>query len=210
MLTNDFYATLASLLRGVTIFPGNLFVAVGAGDAIWDDAVPETTRDVTQLVNEVARQAVNPEEIAYLDTNGEATVVNTPRLRIPATFGPDEAVGTLRECGLFGGDATRDAGSGTLLVYYAYPRLEKTTGMVLERVIRIDLTPLPYAPGSRITRYLGNSSTRELHDLDQVTPQCQTNRIRPDNRFYHAGVAAAREMGYDFCAYCFGPDMSER
>jgi hypothetical protein len=210
MLTNGFFTVLASLLRGDAGFHGNFFVAVGEGHRIWDDSAPETTRGVTQLVHEVARRAVIPEEISYLDVNNEARTTATPRLQISAAFDVEDAPGTLRECGLFGGDATASPGSGTLMAYYIHPRLQKSPDMVLERVIRIDLTPLPYAPGSRITRYLGNSSTRELHDLDQVTPQCQTNRIRPDNRFYHAGVAAAREMGYDFCAYCFGPDMSER
>jgi hypothetical protein len=210
MLTNDFFTALASLLRGDATFPGSLFIAVGMGNPAWDDAAPEATRDVTQLTNEVARQVVNPQEIAYQDTKGEAAVVATPHLRIAVTFGVDEAVGMLRECGLCAGDATTDPGSGTLLAYYTYPRLEKTGSMVLERVIRIDLTPQPYAPGCRITRYLGNSRTREMHDLEQVTMQCQIEEIWLDKRFYHASVAAARNMSYDFCAYCFGRELSER
>jgi hypothetical protein len=59
-------------------------------------------------------------------------------------------------------------------------------------------------------RFLGNSSSMELHDLDNPTPGCQLREIRPDRHVYFDTVEAAAEQGYDFCAYCFGREMSRR
>lgn len=60
------------------------------------------------------------------------------------------------------------------------------------------------------TQFLGNSSTREVHDLAREQPACNIARIRPDHRFYLQSIGQARRLGYDFCAKCFGPEMSER
>jgi hypothetical protein len=56
-------------------------------------------------------------------------------------------------------------------------------------------------------RYLANASPskREVHDLDQETPQCQINAIIAaghDRPF--TSLEAARAQGYDNCAYCLG------
>lgn len=60
------------------------------------------------------------------------------------------------------------------------------------------------------TQFLGNSSTREVHDLSREQPACNIARMRPDHRLYFQSISQARELGYDFCARCFGPEMSER
>ena len=60
------------------------------------------------------------------------------------------------------------------------------------------------------TRYLGNSGTRELHDLRNEQPGCLIARIRPDHRVYFTGEKQAQALGYDYCAYCYGPDRSKR
>src|SRR5690606_4569542 len=60
------------------------------------------------------------------------------------------------------------------------------------------------------TRLLGNSGSRELHDLDNEKPQCQIAEIRPDHRFYLQSEEQARKLGYDFCAFCFGKARSRR
>ncbi|MCP4428762.1 MAG: hypothetical protein GY803_30115 [Chloroflexi bacterium] len=210
MLTLDFFTTLASLLKGGPDSTTGLFVAVGTGEAAWDETPPDYDRSVKALSGEAARKAVVPAEIVFLDADGEATETPSPCLRFQVAFDLEEAVGTLRECGLFGGEASEQAGSGTLLAYYTHPRLEKTAVMTLSRHLTIDLTPQPYTPGTRATRYLGNSRSRECHDLENSTPRCQVDEIRPDNRFYLANLEQAADMGYDFCAYCFGAEMSER
>lgn len=60
------------------------------------------------------------------------------------------------------------------------------------------------------TRLLGNSGSRELHDLDNEKPGCQIAEIRPDHRFYFQSTGQAEELGYDFCAHCFGKARSRR
>jgi hypothetical protein len=60
------------------------------------------------------------------------------------------------------------------------------------------------------TRLLGNSGSRELHDLDNEKPGCQIAEIRPDQRFFFQSIDQAEKLGYDFCAYCFGKARSKR
>lgn len=64
--------------------------------------------------------------------------------------------------------------------------------------------------GTRPERYLGDSDTRELHDLKNITPQCHLNAIRPDHRYFFRTQKEALAMGYHYCAYCFGRDKSKR
>lgn len=60
------------------------------------------------------------------------------------------------------------------------------------------------------TRLLGNSGSRELHDLDNEKRNCQIAEIRPDRRFYFQSEAQAQKLGYDYCAHCFGKRRSKR
>jgi len=54
-------------------------------------------------------------------------------------------------------------------------------------------------------RYLGNSNTKEVHDLDHETSSCQIDEIiaaghdRPFESLRDAHV-----LGYDNCAFCVG------
>ena len=207
MLTETFYLTLASRLM---LTPGRhrYFITVGAGDPAWDRVPPPPDRAISALVNETARLQVV--RVVFLNEAGRPSRRATERLRFSVVFGPDEANGTLRECGLFGEQATRASGSGSLLSYFTFPRIEKTANLELERTINIDLTPQPFVPGTRPTRFLSNTASAELHDLENVTPNCQIDEIRFDHRFFFASVNEAVAMGYDFCAYCFGRELSER
>ena len=210
MLTEGFFRALTSLLKGGTLFPGNFFIAVGTGEEEWDDLSPPYDRAMTTLVREISRKSVSPEDIVFLDAGGEEILGPSSRLRVRTTFEHDEAVGTLRECGLFGGDATLDQNTGTLLTYYIHPRLGKTADMTLQRSLRIDLTPQPFVPGSRMTRYAGNVRTLEFHDLENLTPACQFEEIRFDRRVFLSNIEQATSLGYDFCAHCFDPELSQR
>ncbi len=206
MLSNDFFVTLATLIKGSE----NLFLAVGSGEPAWDAGLPPDDRGVSRLVHERARRAVAPEDVVFLDPAGQETEVPSPRLRIRAVFAAGEGTATLRETGLFGGPATAAADTGTLLAYYSHPRLGKAPEMTLDRRLTIDLTPKPYAPGARVTRYLGNTRTEEFHDLENLQANCQIEEIRFDRRFYLSGTEQAEALDYDYCAYCFGPELSQR
>ena len=54
-------------------------------------------------------------------------------------------------------------------------------------------------------RYLGNTSTKEVHDLDSEKTNCQIDEViaaghdKPFNT-----LPAAHAAGYDNCAYCLG------
>jgi len=56
-------------------------------------------------------------------------------------------------------------------------------------------------------RYLGNTNTKEAHDLQNENPKCQIDKIiraghavgfRPDT------LVEAHGCGYDNCAHCIG------
>ena len=209
MLTDGFYRGLASLLLERARSGEQNFIAIGEGDPAWDLSLPAFRRATTQLVGELARKAVEPDDVVYLDERGQASVAPTSSLRLAAIFEPGEGTGRLREVGLFGGAASAAANSGTLMSYIIHRRLEKTAQMALSRAFRLDLTPRASGPGQIETRYLGNANSQEFHDLDNLTPSCQVDEIRFDRRLYFADPEQAVALGYDFCAYCF-PGQSRR
>ena len=208
MLTNDFYVALASALKADV--EERVFLAVGEGDPAWDEMPPSFRRDTTLLVNELARKAITAENIHYVDEAGNETETPSARLRLQTSFSQEEGVGTLRECGLFTGAASSEAGSGTLISYFVHQRIEKLADADLMRSITLDITPRASGPGQIATRFLGNSGSRELHDLDNETSACQINEIRFDNRFYFGSPEQAVGLGYDYCAFCFGRELSQR
>jgi hypothetical protein len=78
-----------------------------------------------------------------------------------------------------------------------------------EGPVSAPVTPAPtLPPGS--ARYLGNSHTRELHDLLNLRRQCQIDEIPIDRKYPVQRIEDALALGYDFCAYCFGPGWSTR
>ena len=210
MITDGFYTTLAGSFA--TRAPGfeRLFMAVGIGLSQWDTTPPVYQRDVSALVNEVARKAISAEQIVFLDNNDHQVVESTARIALRTTFEDGEGEGPLRECGLFGGDVDGSSNSGILLSYFNHPRIDKTPGMSLQREVILNLLPTPQNYGQVVTRYLGNSNSQELHDLESETGACQLNEIRFDRRIYFASVEQATSLGYDPCAYCFGRELSNR
>lgn len=210
MLTENFYTMIAAVLHGGSDFPGDLYVAVGQGERAWDTLPPDVGRDVRGLTSELARKKVEERNITYLNEDGSTSADPTPRLRIEVAFAVNEAIGSLRECGLYGGRASETPESGTILSYYIHPLIEKTATMSLERVIRVDLSPSEVVAGSRVTRFMGNVITQEVHDLDNEQSRCQIGEIRVDRRYYFTTVEQATAAGYDRCAYCFGKELSFR
>ncbi|MFH1499722.1 MAG: hypothetical protein ABII82_18070 [Verrucomicrobiota bacterium] len=54
-------------------------------------------------------------------------------------------------------------------------------------------------------RYLGNTNTKEVHDLDNEQTQCQIDEIIAagnDKPFDY--LSTAQSAGYDNCHYCLG------
>lgn len=145
MLTDSFYREIAVALRARSAFE----IAVGSGEAAWDDRVPRPSRPVEALTSETARKPVDVDGMKFLDRAGQGVGDASSRLEFSVVFDASEATGTLRECGLFLGGGPEGEGGGTLLSYFRHPRVDKTEGMVLSRAIRIDLTPAIMAPSTR-------------------------------------------------------------
>lgn len=205
MLTDLFYQQLALMLKSEPQSWGSLSIAIGQGDTAWDRTPPVLRRTATRLAGETARKALSPEDIDYVTGAGEASAGPTSRLRLQTTFAAGEGTGTLRECGLWTGE-----GSGAvLLAYFVHPRIEKREDDILGRSIQLDLTPGRALAQETVTRYLGNSRTEEFHDLENETRACQLDEIRIDRRHYFTTVDDALNLGYDYCAFCFGRELSQ-
>lgn len=59
---------------------------------------------------------------------------------------------------------------------------------------------------SPFQRYLGNSRTREIHDLSKTTKACKIDKIKDDNKVFFGSVEevekARNELGYKGCKRC--------
>ncbi len=206
MLTDRFYQELATLLKGGSQEWGPLSIAIGQGEQSWDRTPPLMQRGIQTLVHEVARQIINAQDIVYLNDENEVSVQATPRLRIQTNFPAEIGTGTLRECGLLLG--VGDA--AVLLAYFIHPRIEKLSDATLTRHIQLDLRPGKVLPEELPTRYLGNTKSEEFHDLENTSAACQLNEIRIDRRHYFVSIDEALALGYDYCAFCFSKELSQR
>ena len=59
---------------------------------------------------------------------------------------------------------------------------------------------------SPFQRYLGNSKTREIHDLSKTTKACKIDKIKDDHKVFFGSVEeiekARNELGYKGCKWC--------
>jgi hypothetical protein len=180
-------------MKGEPGFSGILYWAVGEGEAAWDSLMPSPTANHRELSNEVARKALSAGEIVFLDENNEAVEEPTPRLQIGTTFTPEDLGGegprSLREFGLFGGDAAESANSGWMIDYVIHPRIQLSEGMTLTRNLHLifgvggtgmaDIvggfgSTLPVnsidGVGQRFSSVLNDAGVRTLNDLIAVNP----------------------------------------
>jgi beta-lactam-binding protein with PASTA domain len=176
---------------------GVAFLAVGSGDAAWDEAPPAPDRGRTQLTAEVARVRLVPGETLSYDAA-------TGSLHAHVSIGPGRATGPLRELGLVGGDASPRPRSGTLLNHAVHPVLEKGEDDTLERDVVLTLDAA-LAPGTR--ELVGRLLAREPGVGGLTHIALGTGSSVPDGR---QGLLAAeayrvridpRRLGYDPAAH---------
>lgn len=137
-VVDDCSRLIASLMKGQAGHKGITYWAVGSGANTWDNANPPAPAvGDTKLFNETFRKAVQPDNIVFLDANDNVTSSVTNKLQIKVVFTEGEANGELREFGLFGGDATSNRNSGIMINRKTHGLIYKTSGMTLERTIRI-------------------------------------------------------------------------
>jgi hypothetical protein len=132
---------LAALMKGQSGMKGVLVWAVGSGQDDWDERAP-TPRDTdARLVNETARKQLTPGQIVYLDPAGQPSASITDQLEVSIEFtAADLAPGgtpSLREFGLFGGDATAAANSGFMIDYVIHPRIDLDPAWTLKRRLQL-------------------------------------------------------------------------
>ena len=137
-VVDDCSRLIASLMKGQAGYKGITYWAVGSGAGTWDNANPPAPAvGDTKLLNETFRKAINASDITFLDSSGNPTTSVTNKLQIKVTFTETEANGELREFGLFGGNASSTKNSGIMINRKTHGLIYKTSGMTLERTIRI-------------------------------------------------------------------------
>ena len=137
-VVNDCSKLIACLMKRQAGQTGLQYWAVGKGSASWNnDEPPSPTTSDTRLLVETFRKAINPSDIKFLDEGNRETESITNKIQITVVFTENEANGELREFGLFGGNATGSANSGIMVNRKIHPLIYKTSGMKLERFIRI-------------------------------------------------------------------------
>jgi hypothetical protein len=118
---------------------GISYLAVGTGASGWNlQNPPQPTNTQTVLENEIARKAFTTPDVSFVDpSTGDHVLTPTGVVDFTATFAETEAVGPLVEMGLFGGDATDSADSGTEINYRTFPVINKSNSMTLTIIFRI-------------------------------------------------------------------------
>ena len=132
---------LAALMKGHEGMQGILCWAIGEGEKDWDALCPSPRPTDTHLVTEVARQKLKPKQIVYLDHASKRSDTPTTCLEVKAEFAGKDLVSngfqSLREFGLFGGDATNKPNSGYMIDYVIHPRIDLAVGDTLSRNLRL-------------------------------------------------------------------------
>jgi hypothetical protein len=147
---------LAGLLRGERRMGGVRFLAVGAGRPEWDGEKRVTVSPASdRLEDEVDRLRIEREQIVYLDARGQETLKPTPRIEVRASLSWPDENRTLREFGLFGGNATKSRNSGYLINHVVHPRIDLEAGATLTRHLRLSFQAGPgHVPGPRPFHWL--------------------------------------------------------
>ena len=166
LVVDGAFELLASLLKREPSVEGLLFWAVGAGEPAWDAEPPSPQRRDTGLHDEIRRVAIPPEAIRFVDARGAETAGPAAHLEIRLEFAwPDDAV-TLREFGLFGGDAGEEAGSGTLINRVIHPRIDLEPGQRLTRELRLSFARGLGARSVRLPgHWLGDAAPRVVEGV---------------------------------------------
>ena len=90
---------------------------------------------VSELTDEIGRKQISASDMTWVTSNGSDSSTPTNRLKVRVTFGANECVGTWREFGLFGGDATSSINTGIMMNKRHHAVITKTKDMVIERVM---------------------------------------------------------------------------
>lgn len=137
VIVNTASVLIARLLKGEPGVRGITHLAVGTGGSGWDlQDPPAPTTTQQRLEGEILRKKIT--KTAFIDPEtGNETLTPTNIVDYSFCFSESEAVGSLVEMGLFGGDATDSLNSGVMLNYRTFPVLNKTNSMAFVIIVRI-------------------------------------------------------------------------
>lgn len=141
LITVNAKVLLAALLKNdATYVDGIMFHAVGSGDPDWDtQGTPDPIFAQTTLLAEAGRKV--PTQIVYVDGSGDPSVTPTGIIRIKTVFEKTDLEPTgvsIREHGLFGGNATSTVDSGLLIDAIHMPAIFKDNTMKLTLFIELE------------------------------------------------------------------------
>ena len=140
LIVNSASILIARLLKDNKEPSGGItYLAMGTGASGWNlQNPPQPQQTETTLFNEIARKAFTTQDVTFIDpTTGEPTELPTNVVDYTCTFAETETVGPIVEMGLFGGDATDLADSGTQINARNFPVINKTNSMTLTVIFRI-------------------------------------------------------------------------
>ena len=123
---------IAELLMNRPKKRGILYWAVGEGNKGWDSDMPDPDPATKRLVREIYRKPVRPERDFIYHPDRRT-------IEIGVDFRINEAAGTLREFGLFGGDATSAPDTGLMIDYKIHPKIVKGNLDTLKRRLLLTL-----------------------------------------------------------------------
>jgi len=131
---------LAGLFANETSFTGGvLYHALGRGDVSWDTTVPDPSASDVALFDEHYR--TTPDSINYLDISNNVVSFShsVSKIEVTTTFdyGDAGADGSIREQGLFAGDATASLDSGIMVNAIRHKEIYKDSTIKIVRRIRI-------------------------------------------------------------------------
>lgn len=138
IIVNTASILIARLLKDNNEPSGGIsYLAVGSGADGWDPFDPPApTTSQTLLESEFDRKAI--ELSTFVDPiTGEPTTEDTNIVDYSVSYGESEAVGAIMELSLFGGDATEEKDSGTMVNWRTFPVINKTNSMTLTIIFRI-------------------------------------------------------------------------
>ena len=111
-------------------------IALGTGNVSWDlQAPPAATSSQTQLEAELIRKEFT--SVNFVTTGGAVSPTPTNILDCTTTFLESEAVAPLVELGLFGGDSTATANSGSQVNYKTFKVINKPSTSTLTITVRL-------------------------------------------------------------------------
>lgn len=115
---------------------GIQYFAVGSGSTSWDSNPVSPTVDEVMLTKEIGRKAITSNDIKYVNPSTfEVSDVPTNCIEIHCVFYEEECIGSWREFGIFGGNATTEKDSGYMIDKKHHSLVNKTGEMIIDRKI---------------------------------------------------------------------------